>query len=83
MYTEEPTDPDIQEEFAKLSKKLTDTDKQELDREITSADIAIAKQQLSKNKSPGPGGLTAKFYQHFIPILAPLLVQYYTNCFLL
>ena len=45
--------------------KLNQVEIENLNRHITSMEIETATRNLSANKSPGPDGFTAEFYQKF------------------
>ena len=57
--------------FLKLNQKETEN----LNRPITSTEIKTVIRNLPANKSPGPDGLTAEFYQKFREELTPVLLQ--------
>ena len=57
--------------FPKLNQEETEN----LNRPITSTEIKTVIRNLSANKSPGPDGFTAEFYQKFREELTPILLK--------
>ena len=57
--------------FPKLDQEETEN----LNRPITSMEIETVIRNLPANKSPGPGGFTAEFYQKFREELTPILLK--------
>ena len=57
--------------FPKLNQKETE----DLNRPITSMEIEILIRNLPTNKSRGPDGFTAEFYQKFREELTPILLK--------
>ena len=55
--------------------KLSQEEIENLNRLITSTEIETVIRNLPANKSPGPGGFTAEFYQKFREELTPLLLK--------
>ena len=55
--------------------KLNQEEIEDLNRAITSKDIKTVIRNLPANKSPGPDGFTAKFYQKFREKLTPILLK--------
>ena len=55
--------------------KLNQEETENLNRPITSTDIETAIRNLPANKSPGPDGFTAEFYQKFREELTPILLK--------
>ena len=57
--------------FPKLNQKEIEN----LNRAITSMEIETVIRNLPANKSPGPDGFTAEFYQKFREELTPILLK--------
>ena len=55
--------------------KLNQEEIENLNRPITSTEIETIIRNLPENKSPGPDGFTAKFYQKFREELTPILLK--------
>ena len=55
--------------------KLDQEEIENLNRPITSTEIETVIKNLPANKSPGPAGFTAKFYQKFREELTPILLK--------
>ena len=55
--------------------KLNQKEIENLNRPITSTDIETVIRNLPANKSPGPDGFTAEFYQKFREELTPILLK--------
>ena len=57
------------------SSKLNQEEIENLSRPITSMEIETIIRNLPTNKSPGPDGFTAEFYQKFREELTPILLK--------
>ena len=55
--------------------KLNQQEIENLNRPITSMEIETVIKNLPANKSPGPDGFTAEFYQKFRAELTPILLK--------
>ena len=60
--------------------KLNQEEIENLNRLITSTEIETVIRNLPGNKSPGPDGFTAEFYQKFREDLTPVLPKLPENC---
>ena len=55
--------------------KLNQNEIENFNRPITSAEIKTIIRNLPTNKSPGPDGFPAEFYQKFREVLTPILLK--------
>ena len=55
--------------------KLNQREIEDLNRPITSKEIETVIRNLPANKSPGPYGFTAEFYQKFREEITPILLK--------
>ena len=62
-----------------MVKKISSSDKTDLDKPLTLEELYKAVLSLQKNKSPGPDGITAEFYQSFWYLIQEKFLQY-INC---
>ena len=61
--------------------KLNQEETENINRPITSTEIKTVIRNLPTNKSPGPDGFTAEFYQKFREELTPILLKLFPeNC---
>ena len=57
--------------------KLNQKELENLNRPIASMEIETVIRNLPANKSPGPDGFTAEFYQKFREELTPILLKFF------
>jgi len=76
LYTKELECWHTQNEFlSNVEKKLSEEEKEILDKDFTATELQSAMVDLKKNKSPGCDGLTKEFYDFFWDELCPLYVE--------
>ncbi len=59
-----------------ISRKITEAQKRDMDRDITLEELEKAVMKLQKGKSPGPDGIPAEFYQAFWYCLKHLYLDF-------
>lgn len=64
-----------EEIFDKIRLRVSEEERRDMDEEIKVEEVRGAIARLGREKSPGPDGLPAEFYQAFKVELAPLLVK--------
>uniref|UniRef100_A0A3P9NCC4 Reverse transcriptase domain-containing protein n=1 Tax=Poecilia reticulata TaxID=8081 RepID=A0A3P9NCC4_POERE len=67
--------------LSKLTNKLTERERENLDQEITIDEMTKAMQSMQNNKAPGLDGLPKEFYSTFWEILKGPLLQVYKEAF--
>ena len=76
---------DLEEMDESLEKynlsKLNQEEIENLNRSITSMEVETETKNLPTNKSPGPDGFTAEFYQKFRDDLTPILLKLFQKNF--
>uniref|UniRef100_A0A3B3XUJ8 Reverse transcriptase domain-containing protein n=1 Tax=Poecilia mexicana TaxID=48701 RepID=A0A3B3XUJ8_9TELE len=67
--------------LTKLTNKLTERERKNLDQEITIEELTKAMQSMQNNKTPGRDGLPKEFYACFWDIIKEPLLQVYNEAF--
>ena len=62
-----------------VTARLSEAESSSCEGPLTLAEVAEALQRSNRNKSPGPDGLTVKFYAHFWEKLGLLLVDVFKS----
>ena len=72
----DPSQADINSFFNSIKLPQLDTEQSHtLDLPMTAEELSNALNHMPSNKSPGPDGFPAEFYQHFWSILAPTFIK--------
>ena len=74
-------DEDITGKYIGYTKPISDTAKQNINMEITVTDLKTALREMEVDKSPGPNGLTVRFFRTFFNLLAPILFIFIKSIF--
>ena len=75
LYRCEDTDTDIQMSYLSYTRKLTDEQREIIEQPITVQDLKNALFKMREEGSPGPNGLTVKFFKTFFDELSPLFMK--------
>ena len=83
LYTdyEWALDEDITDKYIQYTSPISDIAKQSIDMEITETDLRVALRGMEADKSPGPNGLTVRFFRTFFDLLAPILFLFIKSIF--
>jgi exonuclease III len=82
LHEKKQTSESTQEKFLGMSKKISNSMRNELESEITIEEIKLSISQLRNTSSPGIDGLTPRFYKTFKNEIAPILKNLFQNCLL-
>ncbi len=67
--------------FSNLSLRLSEDDRDLCEGLLSLSEITTALGNMSKNKSPGPDGLSVEFYSKFWNLLGPILLDVINSCY--
>ena len=84
LYTADspPNEEPMEAYFKRVTlPRLSDLQKSDLDRPITSEEIMAVIKGLPSGKAPGPDGFTAEFFKCYVSELTPLLLSMYNEAF--
>ena len=81
LYSYQNTEPPVQDFYLTYTRKLSDAQREVLDQPLTILDLKNALWGMREEGSPGPNGLTVKFFKCFFEDLAPLLLKFVQTCF--
>ena len=79
MYTPQPTDENLQNYFLENSPKLSETDKELLEGNLTFDECVTAIQNMQNNKTPGSDGLPKEFYSLYFYLFGNTYVEIMNN----
>ena len=80
LFSREPTDIRIQDEFFRYATRLTDQQRDTLEIPITQQHLIEALNTLDTTSTPGPDGLTYSWYKKFLPKIAPFFLKLIDEC---
>ena len=75
LYSYQSTDIDVQESYLGYTRKLSDEQREIIDQPITICDLRKALFDMREGASPGPNGLTVKFFKTFFDDISPLFMK--------
>ena len=82
LYKHEETKQIFQNDFLEFCKPISDEEQESLNDNFTIDEIEHAINCLNSDSSPGPDGLTSKFYKHFVKEISPFLEYFYKHIFI-
>jgi len=82
LFSREEIDLVTQEALlSNLSLRLSEEDRDRCEGLLLLPEITTALGNMSKNKSPGPDGLSVEFYSKFWDLLGPILLEVINHCY--
>ena len=75
LFSKETTDPHMQQHFLQYATKLTDEQRDTLETPVTHEELRTSLYTLDTDSTPGPDGLTYKWYRKFFSKLSPFLLR--------
>ncbi len=75
LYSNQSTESDTQDNFLSYARKLSDEQREIIEQPITALELKNALFSMREEASPGPNGLTVKFFKTFFDELSPLLLK--------
>lgn len=82
LFSRDKIDLTIQQKlFSNLSLRLSEEDRDKCEGLLSLLELTAALGNMSKNKSPGPDGLSVEFYSKFWNLLGPILLEVINLCY--
>ena len=82
LFSREEIDLFTQQELlSSLSLRLSEEDRDSCEGLLSLTELTSALGNMSRNKSPGPDGLSAEFYSKFWNLLGPILLEVINSCY--
>ena len=75
LYSRQSTENDVQDKYLNFTRKLSNEQSEIIDQPITVIDLKKALFGMREEASPGPNGLTVRFFKTFFDDLSPLLLS--------
>ncbi len=76
LFSQDDIDLEVQGNLlSNVSRSLSESESESCDGDLSLFEITNAVKGMSKNKSPGPDGLTVEFYCYFWNTIRPILVE--------
>ena len=81
LYSYESCDRLDQDYYLNFTRKLSNEQREVIDQPLSINDLKKALWGMREEGSPGPNGLTVKFYKFFFDDLAPFILNFVQYCF--
>ena len=81
LYSLQNTEPAIQDIYLGYTRKLSNEQRDVIDQPLTVDDLKNALFDMREEASPGPNGLTVKFFKYFFDDLRPMFKEFLEAAF--
>ena len=81
LYSYQNTDNLVQDQYLNYTRKLSNEQRDVINQPLTLTDFKNALWDMREDGSPGPNGLTVKFFKCFFSELSPIFFKLVNSCF--
>ena len=81
LYSYQNTDNLVQDHYLNYTRKLSNEQRDVINQPLTLTDLKNALWDMREDGSPGPNGLTVRFFKFFFNELSPIFIKLVDSCF--